>query len=28
MNSEERCDEKIPFRQARIINTALTLLFS
>jgi hypothetical protein len=26
--SEERCDEEIPFRQARIINTALTLLFS
>jgi hypothetical protein len=28
MNSEERCDERFLFRQARIINTALTLLFS
>jgi hypothetical protein len=27
-NSEERCDERVFFRQARIINTALTLLFS
>jgi hypothetical protein len=28
MNSEERCDESFHFRQARIVNTALTLLFS
>jgi hypothetical protein len=28
LNSEERCDERSLFRQARIINTALTLLFS